>query len=253
VKQLRHPLLKPDAIGYAKFCSRSHDAVIRVYDKAGKVIQTGIKFNEKSFRFTTQMRDFTTIDVTVFATKMIPLLRAGFNWNSPISLIGIRAALEPSPAENRMDVYDDIILRVIDGSITQWVTSTDPSKALVMTPIKGQKYAAQLCKGIYLFQKHMMHGKYPCLGQAEDVGIERLNRDGTVNHTEKGPFGICIHSGGAGMNTGRFSAGCQIIDNPDGYFRDPTWSNFWLPIRNGMKEHDLPTIPYMLVDVGDLG
>ena len=98
------------------------------------------------------MRDFTTIDVTVLATKMIPLLRTGFNWNSPISLIGIRAALEPSPAENRMDVYDDIILRIIDGSITQWVTSTDPSKALVMTPIKGQKYAAQLCKGIYLFQ-----------------------------------------------------------------------------------------------------
>jgi hypothetical protein len=66
-------------------------------------------------------------------------------------------------------------------------------------------------------------------------------------------FGICIHSGGAGMNTGRFSAGCPIIDNPDGYFRDPTWSNFWLPIRDGMKEHNLPTIPYMLVDVGDLG
>jgi hypothetical protein len=32
---------KPDhAIGYAKFYSRSHDAVIRVYDEAGKVIQT---------------------------------------------------------------------------------------------------------------------------------------------------------------------------------------------------------------------
>ena len=50
MKQLWHPPLKPDAIAYAKFCSRSHDAVIRVYDKAGKVIQTGIKFNEKSFR-----------------------------------------------------------------------------------------------------------------------------------------------------------------------------------------------------------
>lgn len=32
---------KPDdAIGYAKFRSRSHDAVIRVYDGAGNVIQT---------------------------------------------------------------------------------------------------------------------------------------------------------------------------------------------------------------------
>jgi hypothetical protein len=40
VKQLRHPPLKPDAIGYAKFRSRSRDAVIRVYDKAGNVIET---------------------------------------------------------------------------------------------------------------------------------------------------------------------------------------------------------------------
>jgi hypothetical protein len=29
-----------NAIGYAKFFSRSHDAVIRVYDDAGKLIET---------------------------------------------------------------------------------------------------------------------------------------------------------------------------------------------------------------------
>jgi hypothetical protein len=29
-----------NAIGYAKFLSRSHDAVIRVYDEAGNVIET---------------------------------------------------------------------------------------------------------------------------------------------------------------------------------------------------------------------
>jgi hypothetical protein len=29
-----------NAIGYAKFFSRSHDAVIRVYDESGNVIQT---------------------------------------------------------------------------------------------------------------------------------------------------------------------------------------------------------------------
>ena len=29
-----------DAIDYAKFCSRSHDAVIRVYDEARTVIET---------------------------------------------------------------------------------------------------------------------------------------------------------------------------------------------------------------------
>ena len=31
---------EPNAIGYAKFRSRSHDAVIRVYDEAGDVIET---------------------------------------------------------------------------------------------------------------------------------------------------------------------------------------------------------------------
>ena len=30
----------PDAVGYAKFRSRSRDAVIRVYDEAGNVIET---------------------------------------------------------------------------------------------------------------------------------------------------------------------------------------------------------------------
>jgi hypothetical protein len=30
----------PDAIGYAKFRSRSHNVVIRVYDEAGNVIET---------------------------------------------------------------------------------------------------------------------------------------------------------------------------------------------------------------------
>ena len=31
---------EPNAIGYAKFFSRSHDAVIRVYDEADNVIET---------------------------------------------------------------------------------------------------------------------------------------------------------------------------------------------------------------------
>ena len=31
---------QPNAVDYAKFRSRSHDAVIRVYDEAGNVIET---------------------------------------------------------------------------------------------------------------------------------------------------------------------------------------------------------------------
>ena len=71
------------------------------------------------------MKDFGTIHIAGLATRMIPVLRPGFNWDSPISLIGVRAALEASPAENRTDIYDDIILRYIDGTVTQWVASVD--------------------------------------------------------------------------------------------------------------------------------
>jgi hypothetical protein len=34
------PNAAANAVSYAKFYSRSHDAVIRVYDEAGKVIET---------------------------------------------------------------------------------------------------------------------------------------------------------------------------------------------------------------------
>ena len=33
-------LRQPNAIGYAKFFSRSHEALIRVYDEAGNVVET---------------------------------------------------------------------------------------------------------------------------------------------------------------------------------------------------------------------
>jgi hypothetical protein len=36
----RGPKAISDAIDHAKFSSRSHDAVVRIYDEAGKVIQT---------------------------------------------------------------------------------------------------------------------------------------------------------------------------------------------------------------------
>jgi hypothetical protein len=170
---------------------------------------------------------------------------------SPIRLVGIRGAYEPGNSPNKLAVYDDVILVEIDGHVTQWDASVDPSWALVVHPINPDG-AAQLRPGVHLFEKHLMHGKSPCLGQAEDVHVNRLNPDGTVDHVASGQFGICIHSGGDGMNTGRFSAGCQIIRNEDGYFGNPTWNNFWVPIRDGMTKHKLNVVPYRLLDRADL-
>ena len=44
-----------NAIGYAKFFSRSHDAVIRVYDKAGNVIETHEHAGEFKGDFVTRL------------------------------------------------------------------------------------------------------------------------------------------------------------------------------------------------------
>jgi hypothetical protein len=42
----RGPDTIANAIGYAKFYSRSHDAVIRVFDEAGNVIETHEQMTE---------------------------------------------------------------------------------------------------------------------------------------------------------------------------------------------------------------
>jgi hypothetical protein len=49
-----------NAIGYAMHCSRSHDAVIRVYDAAGNVIETR-EHNSKTFTVPIRERDATPV------------------------------------------------------------------------------------------------------------------------------------------------------------------------------------------------
>ena len=175
---------------------------------------------------------------------------------SPVKLVGVRGWADGT-GENSFARYDDLILAMIEGpagpapSISEWRASTDPSWALVVHPINPEG-AAQLCEGNHLFGRHLMHGKYLCLGQAEDVHVNRLDAEGGVRERVCGEFGICIHSGGEGMDTGRFSAGCQIIQNPDGYFQDPTWTRFFGPIYDGMVRHGLDTVPYLLTTRGAL-
>jgi len=201
------------------------------------------------------MRDLTHIDFNAIAAGLHPD-RAALFAASKIKLVGIRGANDSGAVQNSFAHYDDQILVFIDGApATAWLASTDPSWALVVHPIVSGG-AAQLLPGIHLFEKHLMHAGTPrehwCLGQAEDVHINRLNDDGTINHADCGQYGICIHSGGDGMDTGRFSAGCQIIENPDGYFQDPTWSKFWDPIRDAMSRLALLEVPYFLLNKSDL-
>jgi len=196
---------------------------------------------------------FAAVPFNAVAARLHPS-RADLFAKSPVNLAAIRGA-NPDPGHNPFARYDDVILACIRGVITQWVASTDPSWALVVHPVTNEG-AAQLRPGIHLFRQHLMHAgtprEHPCLGQAEEVAVNRLDSAGRVVRAESGQFGICIHSGGEGMETGRFSAGCQIIQNNDGYFCDPTWSRFWLPVRDAMNALGLKTVPYLLLNKSDL-
>ncbi len=171
--------------------------------------------------------------------------------DSFVRLMGFRGGLEPAGSPNAMRIYDDLIVVILGDQVTYWRAALDPAPALIARPVNADG-AAQLCVGLHLFERHMMHGKYPVLGQAEDVHVNRLGPDGRIRDVQFGQFGICIHSGGAPDDVRRFTAGCQIIHNPDGYFGQPTWGRFFTPIIAQMMVHHLDIIPYLLRDATGL-
>ena len=61
-----------------------------------------------------------------------------------------------------------------------------------------------------------------------------------------GYFGINLHSGGPGEEVDDYSAGCQIIRSPEGYF-GATWHRFFDPAKRAMEAHKQGTLPYLLV------
>jgi peptidoglycan hydrolase-like protein with peptidoglycan-binding domain len=202
------------------------------------------------------MKDYSKVDFNGLVSRLFPN-RAQLFSTAPLKMVGIRGADTPENQANSFAKYDDQFLVFINGSFaSNWTCSVDPSWYFVVNPIvrdeTGTLHSGQLCPGVHLFGRHVLHGKNPCYGQAEDVRLNRLNRDGTVNHVEVGDFAVCIHSGGAGMGTGRFSLACQILENPDGYFGNPFWNKFYLPVSDAMSRFSLDTFPYFLVDVADV-
>lgn len=179
--------------------------------------------------------------------------------NAAVKQIAVRGWLEGTSKENRNDIYDDAIVVLNGDQVGIFRAAVDPSAYLVRNPI-NEDGAAQLTTGLWQFRRGLHHGnpKLPCFIQAEDFLVNRLNRDGSVSHQDKGDFGIHEHSGGSPETTDRYSAGCQIIWNPDGY-NDGTgeWGAFWYqkfyyPQVKTMQAADQATLPYFLTNAEDL-
>jgi len=165
--------------------------------------------------------------------------------NDAVKLLGIRGFYADlgHPGKNDLGIYDDLIVRCIGDETVGYRASTDPGWYWIKHPMNPAGCAI-LTEATHLFTTGLHDGKYPALVQAEDFVVWRLDTDG--NKVSQGTSStIHLHSGGPGMDVDVFSAGCQVIHSPEGYF-GKTWLNFFDP-RAGQG-----TVAYKLIRAEDL-
>lgn len=184
-----------------------------------------------------------------YLKQLDPTLTAKYH----VCLLGIRAYYNDvgSVTGNDLGVYDDLIVRCIGNETAAFRASCDPGWLCIRgeNPAPNPNGCALLLNGVHLF-KLGQHSGHDALVQGETFYIRRLNKDGTM---KPGKFaagtgaGINLHSGGANLNdVNIFSAGCQIIYSPEGYFKE-TWHEFFDPIPVAMKAAGQKFAPYRLM------
>lgn len=165
-----------------------------------------------------------------------------------VRLVGVRGI---ENEENIIGIYDDAIFRIVDDQVTEWEASTDPGRYWLLNPMTP-KGCAKLKEGLWWYE-FGLHRGHPALVQSTVVEVDRLDEHGEINTSEKGMFGINLHSGGAGdeaEDIGRWSAGCQIIKTPTPW--DETWKDFFLPLKEACEEASQKYIPYLLITKNQL-
>src|SRR5436190_9249760 len=166
-----------------------------------------------------------------------------------VKCIGVRGAYEPG-GQNKLGIYDDDFVLCIGDTVTEWKGSTDPGQYYIDNPA-NPRGCAQLLEGTHMFKPGIHQGRWPAFVQAEDFHVNRLDPHGRTRFVDFGQFGIHLHSGGPGMNVDHFSAGCQVVWSPEGYFGE-TWHHFYDPALAAMRSAGQSLLPYMLVDQTEL-
>jgi len=167
-----------------------------------------------------------------------------------VKCIGIRGELAPDHIPI-LGIYDDLFILMIGNACTAWKGSTNPGLFFINHPV-NPRGCAQLIEGVLMFKPGLHDDdQFPAFVQAEDFHINRLNERGQVVCRQCGQFGIHLHSGGPGENVDKYSAGCQIIWSPEGYF-GATWHRFFDPAATAMQDNNQSILPYMLIDATTL-
>jgi hypothetical protein len=158
-----------------------------------------------------------------------------------VCLLGVRGY---SSSENQTGIYDDAIIRFIEGEIKIFVASVDPGNFYINHPINPLG-CARLKAGLYFYALGEHHAKR-ALVQAEEVNVDRLDSSGNKVRNDSGYLGINIHSGGPEYLVGRFSAGCQVIKTDEPW--QCQWLDFFNPIVSALELFKQKRVPYLLVD-----
>ena len=166
-----------------------------------------------------------------------------------VKCIGIRGDLTPDHVPI-LGIYDDVLILMIGNACTEWKGATNPGLYYINHPT-NPRGCAQLIEGICMFKPGLHNEQFPAFVQAEDFHINRLNEKGQIVSHEAGQFGIHLHSGGPGEEVEKYSAGCQIIWSPEGYF-GATWHRFFDPAAKAMQDSKQSVLPYMLIDAKSL-
>ena len=162
-----------------------------------------------------------------------------------ICLLGIRDYVDGSQHEKvPNNIYDDAIVSHVDGAIKIFTASVDPGKYFINHPMNPQGCARLKC-GLWTYQIGEHHA-HKALVQAEEVGVDRLDKQGKRVSEEHGWFGINLHAGGPEYLVGRYSAGCQVIKCKETWKDE--WLDFFTPIKVGVEFYGQKRIPYLLVD-----
>jgi len=160
-----------------------------------------------------------------------------------VKILGVRDYIETSEKEV---IYNDLICLIIDNQIDYFEASTDPGSFYVRHPMVPQG-CARLQTGLWWYQRGTHLHVHPALVQADEVRIDRIDKQGNKIAEQHGYFGINIHSGGSEFEVGRFSAGCQVIKCVEGAW-GLTWLRFFGMCCAAMADHNQYKVPYLLVD-----
>jgi hypothetical protein len=127
-----------------------------------------------------------------------------------VVLVGIRAYYRDSMGVvgmNDVGIYDDALFWVSPTIYGAFNGNLDPSR-LGWNP-GVDKFMARLRDGVWRYVKWKHRGRYWAFGQgSHKVAVDRVKKDGTVNNTEVGCFGINVHNGGQHTTS---SEGCVTL------------------------------------------